>query len=100
MHKKLIVLCTFLMGLISCSEEDVQTVDLTLNSFVDHLTAEMSYREIVKTFGDPARDIGSGIHIYVYELKDQTEIWIGYTDAIVYARQMDGDQQELQVLID
>ena len=100
MHKAIIILCTFLMGLISCSEEEVQTVDLTLDSFVDHLTPEMSYQEIVKTFGDPVRDDGSGIHIYVYELEDQTEIWIGYTDSIVYAIQMDGDRQELQVLID
>ena len=49
MHKAIIILCTFLMGLISCSEEDAQTVDLTLDSFVDHLTPEMSYQEIVKT---------------------------------------------------
>ncbi len=49
----------------------------------------MSYGDIVKRFGKPDEDRGSGIHIYVYNLSDSTEIVIGFTDKIVYARHVD-----------
>lgn len=53
----------------------------------------MDYTAIVSKFGQPTKDIGSGIHIYVYVLDDATEIWIGYVDKILYARHMDKTQK-------
>lgn len=100
MHKTLPIIMCLLIFSICCSKDDADYMDLTFESFVNHLTPEMRYQEIVKTFGDPARDIGSGIHIYVYELEDQTEIQIGYTDAIIYAVHVDSNQKELHVLIE
>ena len=72
---------------------------MTYDDFKNHLTAEMKYEEIVTTFGKPVNDIGSGIHIYVYKLKDLTEVWIGYAAVIMYAKHIDGNQNELHVLI-
>ncbi len=59
----------------------------------------MIYKAIVDQFGEPSNDIGSGIHIYVLVLTDFTEIRIGYTDKIPYARQMDPTHQLLNTLI-
>ena len=42
---------------------------------------------------------GSGIHVYVYKLQDGIEIWIGYTDRIMYARHMSTNGQLLHTLI-
>ncbi len=59
----------------------------------------MAFTEFNSTFGEPDSDIGSGIHIYVYKLKNSTEIWIGYTDHIIYARHVDRNQQLLHTTI-
>jgi hypothetical protein len=53
----------------------------------------------VNLFGAPDRDIGSGIHIYVYDLSDGTKVYIGYTDKIMYARHMSSSGQVLHNLI-
>ena len=100
MNKILIIVVCFLTLTIVCSKEDIDKMHLTYDDFKNHLTSEMNYEEIVKTFGEPAKDIGSGIHIYVYELIDSTEIWIGYTDKILYAIHVDENQQELHSLIE
>ena len=50
-------------------------------------------------FGQPDKDLGSGIHIYVYKLDDATEVWVGMTDKIVYAYHVDQNQNLLKVLI-
>ena len=44
---------------------------------------------IFSKFGKPHDDIGSGIHIYVYELNDLSEIWIGYADEVLYVQHVD-----------
>jgi len=49
-------------------------------------------------FGDPSDDIGSGIHIYVYELKDSNQIWIGYSDKILYVHHVDVKGNVLETL--
>jgi hypothetical protein len=59
----------------------------------------MTYNSIVAIFGVPLKDIGSGIHIYVYQLADSSEIWIGYSDKILYARHMDKNGQIIENLI-
>jgi len=53
----------------------------------------------LETFGGPEKDLGSGIHIYVYTLEDSTEVWIGITNVILYANHMDKDQHLLKELI-
>lgn len=72
---------------------------LTYDYFVHNLNSRMNYAEIVRVFGQPQRDNGSGIHIYVYELNDSTEIWIGYADKIFYAKHVDKNQQLIDTLI-
>lgn len=41
---------------------------------------KMSMKQVVKLCGEPQRDIGSGIHIYVYELADGSAVWVGTPD--------------------
>lgn len=85
---------------VTCSrDEDVPEDGLSVSDFEKHLKAEMTYPEIINLFGEPDEDIGSGIHIYVYNLTDNTRVWIGYTDRILYARQVDGRGTELKRLI-
>jgi hypothetical protein len=72
---------------------------LTYDYFKDNLKPDMTYDSIVAKFGEPSNDIGSGIHIYVYQLIDSTEIWIGYTDKIIYERHMDKNHQIIENII-
>lgn len=48
----------------------------TIHSF-EFIGAGTTLRQVVAKLGAPDRDIGSGIHIYVYELADGTEVWVG-----------------------
>lgn len=59
----------------------------------------MNYSDLVQTFGEPEDDKGSGIHIYVYRLEDGTEVWIGFTDQILYANHLDGQLNLLKELL-
>ncbi len=77
-----------------------KTQALTYDDFKTNLTANMNYSSITEKFGVPSEDIGSGIHIYVYKLIDSSEIWIGYTDKIFYAKHMDIKHQLLENLIE
>lgn len=48
-----------------------------------------SYSEIERQFGKPEKDIGSGLHIFVYKLPDQSEVWLGFAglENLLYAKQ-------------
>jgi hypothetical protein len=81
----------------SCDESDSHRD--TLEYFQLYLTPDMKFENLRKTFGDPHNDVGSGIHIYVYNLSDGTKIQIGYTDKILYANQLDDRDQLLLSLI-
>jgi hypothetical protein len=86
--------------LISCSNELVPDKQvLTYDDFATQLKPDMRYQAIVRIFGEPDQDNGSGIHIFVYVLRDSTEIWIGYTDKVLYAKHMDENQQLIRNLI-
>ncbi|WP_420545534.1 hypothetical protein [Nitrosopumilus sp.] len=61
----------------------------TLDDFKNVLSEPYDIDEIFSKFGEPHDDIGSGIHIYVYDLNDDTEIWIGYVDDIWYMHHVD-----------
>ena len=96
--KNILVLVLIIVAL-GCSEERNIKEPLTYDHFLNNLKPEMSYTSFVDLFGEPAKDIGSGIHIYVYELTDATEIWIGYVDRILYASHVDENQQLLDIII-
>lgn len=59
----------------------------------------MSMKDVIKLCGQPDRDIGSGIHIYVYQLIDGSEVRVGTPDdkKIIYVIHVmpDGDQSDL-----
>ena len=61
----------------------------TLDDFRNTLNESQDINTIFFKFGEPHNDIGSGIHIYVYELNDSTQIWIGYVDKILYVQHVD-----------
>ncbi len=96
------ILLPFLLTVVlcsSCSEEDDTANAKTVEQFRQHLRVDMSYRDLVILFGEPNRDQGSGIHIYVFVLQDSTEVWIGFTDRLHSARHVDEDQNLLSILI-
>ena len=70
----------------------------TLDDFKNTLSETSSIDTIFSKFGKPHDDIGSGIHIYVYELNDFTKIWIGYVDHILYVQHVDSDDNLIEEL--
>ena len=92
-----LLVTTFL--LTNCSENDVQADTDSIVYFEQHLIAEMNYANLKSTFGEPDNDIGSGIHIYVYNLNDNTRIHIGFVDQVIYARHMDSSNNLIKELI-
>ena len=70
----------------------------TLDDFKNTLSEPYDIDDIFSKFGEPHDDIGSGIHIYVYELNDLTEIWIGYVDDIWYVKHVDANGSVLEDL--
>ncbi len=71
----------------------------TLDDFKNTLNESKDIETIFFKFGEPHDDIGSGIHIYVYELNDSTQIWIGYNDYILYVQHVDSDRNILEQLL-
>lgn len=63
------------------------------------IRGRMLMREVVELCGLPVRDIGSGIHIYVYELADGSEVRVGTPDGkrVLYVVHVleSGEVQEL-----
>lgn len=96
-----IVFLSLLLILVGCNHDShlINKDELTVEDFKDNLKADMDYNAITTMFGTPDGDIGSDIHIYVWALADSTEIWIGYTDKILYARHMDANHVLLETLI-
>jgi hypothetical protein len=100
MKSKIYLLAFFLAVFFSCSKENDSTkYEFKYSDFEKNLKPDMTYNSIVAKFGAPLKDIGSGIHIYVYQLTDSTEIWIGYTDKILYAKHVDKNGQIIKNII-
>ena len=97
--KFLLPIVTTVLFLTSCLDDERVAHTDTIEYFSQHIRADMSYKVMVRTFGEPDGDVGSGIHIYVYTLEDFTEIRIGYTDRILYANHVDSNNQLLATLI-
>ena len=87
----------FFLIVVSCSEDESSRN--TIEYFETNLRPDMSHSKLIFVFGKPDKDLGSGIHIYVYTLADSTEVWVGITDRILYARHVDKDENVLKVLI-
>src|SRR5215213_9538144 len=98
MKKSVFAILLFLVLTGSCSRQPDQVKD-SFEYFSTHLKADMSYPTIVNLFGAPDKDIGSGIHIYVYNLADGSAVWIGYTDKILYAKHVNSAGQMLHNII-
>jgi hypothetical protein len=96
MKKALIILIGFLC--VCCDTELEKQTD-SIIYFEQHLKADMTYENLKSTFGEPDNDIGSGIHIYLYNLQDGSKIHIGFVDSILYARHVDVNDQLIKVLI-
>ena len=75
-----------LLLLPGCQKEDPVKQEHGFEDFQKELKVGMNYSDIIMKFGDPDKEIGSGIHIYVYELSDSSEVWIGYTNKIEYIK--------------
>jgi len=67
----------------------MEKITPTLDDFKNVISEPYDINDIFSKFGQPHDDIGSGIHIYIYELNDSTQIWIGYTDHIWYVKHVD-----------
>jgi hypothetical protein len=95
-YLSLFIAIVFLLA--SCSQDDEINRN-TIDYFETHLKKDMTDKQLMFVFGEPNKDIGSGIHIYVYKLDDNTEVWVGITDKILYGNHMDQNQNLLKVLI-
>lgn len=98
--KNLLYMLSFsFLLMLGCGKEPDSKKTLTYNDFKTTLTVTMTYPDIVQRYGEPTKDTGSGIHIYVYVLDDLTEVWIGFTDKILYARHMSSSGQFIETII-
>lgn len=80
----------------SYMEKIIPTLDDFKNTLSEHYTIDAVFSK----FGEPHDDIGSGIHIYVYELNDLTNVWIGYANEILYVRNVDSQGNILESLFE
>lgn len=96
--KRILLLTLVLTAITACKEEADVDRD-TIEYFREHLAVDMTHDQLKSTFGEPDDDIGSGLHIYVYHLKDGTKVIVGCTDKIFYARHVNTDDQLILELI-
>ena len=93
-----LIVATLLLLSNCIDEKDIASKD-SVDYFRQNIGGDMSYKVLLRTFGEPDKDFGSGIHIYVHTLADSTEVRIGYTDRVVYALQVDSSNQILEILL-
>jgi len=97
MKNAFIILIALLFA--SCADNGLETSPDSVAYFERHLKTDMNYESLKHTFGEPDNDIGSGIHIYLYNLQDGTKIQIGFVDSIIYARHVDANDQLIEDLL-
>jgi hypothetical protein len=98
MRKLLFTFGWLLFAACSTPSSDLEP-PLTYADFAAKLKPDLTYDDLVVTFGPPARDIGSGLHIYVYPLADLTEIRIGYAGKIFYVKHVEKDGTLIKQLL-
>jgi hypothetical protein len=89
----------FVCAFAAACSQDEEVNRNTLEYFETHLQLDMNHVKLLSVFGEPDKDLGSGIHIYVYNLDDNTEVWVGITDKLLYANHVNKNQNLLKVLI-
>jgi hypothetical protein len=67
----------------SKSENHMPTKKCTLENF-QLLKVGTDVKTVFNDFGEPLRDIGSGIHIYEYKLSDDSIIRVGCVNKVFY----------------
>lgn len=67
--------------------------EITLKEFKS-LKAGSPVSELFDRFGQPEKDIGSGIHIYQYRLPDDSLIQVGCVENIFYVDHVVGNKRE------
>ncbi|MBS1954832.1 MAG: hypothetical protein JST89_11640 [Cyanobacteria bacterium SZAS-4] len=72
-------------------EGHVPTKKCTLQNF-QLLKVGTDVKTVFKDFGEPLRDIGSGIHIYEYKLADDSIIRVGCVTTVFYVDHIQGKQ--------
>jgi hypothetical protein len=93
------IIADFGITAITACKEEADVDRDTIEYFREHLAVDMKHDQLKSTFGEPDDDIGSGLHIYVYHLKDGTKVIVGCTDKIFYARHVNTDDQLILKLI-
>jgi hypothetical protein len=87
------------IALAACDGSGTQGSDKPELADFDFLELGMSYDEIVSRVGEADRDIGSGVHLMVYELADGTEIVLSFPSlaslAAVHSYDPETDEREL-----
>ena len=89
----------FVFAFAAACSQDEEVNRNTVEFFETHLQLDMNHAKLISVFGEPDKDLGSGIHIYVYNLDDNTEVWVGITDKLLYANHVDTNKNLLKVLI-
>jgi hypothetical protein len=89
--------------IITLDPEDIASsymdkITPTLDDFKKILSEQFDIDTIFSKFGEPHYDIGSGIHVYVYDLNDGTQMLIGYNGDILYVTNLDLDGNVLEEL--
>jgi hypothetical protein len=98
--KPILFIFLIFCSLYGFTQTDSTENHLTYNYFKTHLTKEMDHKKIIQTFGQPNKDIGSGIFIYEYDLNDSTKITIGCVDRVHYSYHTDSNDKLLHTLIE
>ncbi|MGY5147908.1 MAG: hypothetical protein ACW9W4_07915 [Candidatus Nitrosopumilus sp. bin_7KS] len=88
------------IGLQSPTSSYMDKIVPTIDDFRKFASDSPDIDNIFYRFGEPADDIGSGIHIYVYELNDNTQVWIGYSNEILYVRNVNAYGNVLESLFE
>ena len=100
MKKFLLFLVLYGLLAAACSKKnDDDPQPDSLEYFTANLQAGMKYDALLNKFGQPDNDIGSGLHIYVYQLNDGSSVYIGFTDTLMYARHVNSSGQVLHNII-
>lgn len=94
--KPLIIMCFISSFFVAMAQStDTGKNKKTYTDFIRILKPEMKYKDIVALFGEPDKNTGSGIDVYVYNLGDSSRAMIGYSDKILYVEHVGKDKKIL-----
>lgn len=82
-------LCVF----IAYAQPNITNNKRDYATFIQFIKPDMKYKDIVTFFGEPDKNIGSGVDIYVFNLSDSSKAIIGYSDKILYVEHVDKNKK-------